>query len=299
MTEDISQTVFGQINDIGLPLGTEIHSRYKIMDYISVGHTSLLYIAEEKGTLAGRKVLIKEFCPFAFANRDLDFRTVVCKGKAYEKQFYKARRVFDRECEITCSLKKLSLKKKEHVAVYIEDFIENDTRYLVLEYVSGMDLGQYMKNGGKLNYKKTMLSFIKIVKNIHSIGILHRDIKPSNVIVKEDGTLVLIDFGSACFIKDAVSEISFVSRGFSAPELYENAKTTMQTDIYSIGAVMYYLLTGILPQSAEERIREDRLKPLSEYIEIPFVLEHAIMKALCLEPQKRLKNLNTLYYLLI
>lgn len=297
MTESINQVVFGQINDIALPLGAKLHSSYEITEYVSVGHTSLLYLAEK--IQSKRKVLIKEFCPFAFANRDLDFKSVVCKGKAYANQFQKAKKSFERECEITSSLKKLEQKKKAHFATYIEDFTENDTKYLVLEYVLGVDLGHYIRNKNKLSYKKIMSPLIKTVRNLHEIGILHRDIKPSNIMIKEDGTIVLIDFGSACFIEDEKSELTFVSKGFSAPELYENMTTTVQTDIYSLGAVMYYLLTGIIPQSAEERIKEDKLKPVSKYAEVPFILEYIIRKALCLKQEKRLKNLKLLYYLFI
>lgn len=288
----------GQINDIGLPLGTELHSCYEIVDYIALGNISLLYTAKEKNQKSDKKILIKEFCPFAFANRDLDFKTVVCKGKAYEKQLLQAKKVFDRDCQITKSLQNLKCNERKHVVTYIDDFEGNGTRYLVLEYVPGVDLEEYLTEGRTLPFKQTIVSLIRIIRSLHKNGIIHRDIKPSNIIVKEDGTLVLIDFGSACYVKDACSEITFVSRGFSAPELYKKEKTSIQTDIYSIGAVMYYLLTGVIPQSAEERIKEDKIKPVSDFIEIPYVLELEIMKTLQLDTEKRLKNLNILRYLL-
>lgn len=299
MAENVGQTVFGQIADVGLPIGTQLHECYQIIDYLSAGHTSLVYLAEIKGNNTRKKALIKEFCPFSLANRDLDFKTVVCKGKAYEKQFCQARELFDRECIIAAQLQKIPKKEKQYIANYIEDFQENKTRYLVFEFVPGMDLKKYIKMGKTLNFKKTVKTLIRVVENLHKIGILHRDIKPSNMIVKEDGDIVVIDFGSACLCKKEEKDIPFVSKGFSAPELYCSGKTTELSDNYSIGAIIYYLLTGVIPQSAEERLKKDELKNISVYIEIPFILEYAIMKTLELDAQKRLKSLKVLYYLLL
>ncbi len=299
MAGNTGQNVFGQIADIGLPIGTQLHECYQIMDYLSAGHISLVYLAETKGGKKSRKVLIKEFCPFTLANRDLDFKTVVCKGKAYKKQFCHEKEMFDRECMIAAQLQKMPEREKRYIANYIEDFQENETRYLVLEFVPGIDLKQYIKMGKTLSFKKTVRTLIRVIENLHKIGILHRDMKPSNIIVKEDGEVVIIDFGSACFSKNEDKEVPFVSKGFSAPELYVNEKTTNLTDNYSVGAIVYYLLTGVVPQSAEKRLKKDELKNISSYIDIPFVLEHIIMKCLELCPKKRLKKLKVLYYLLL
>lgn len=298
MAENVRQNVFGQIADVGLPIGTQLHGCYQIIDYLSVGHISLVYLAEMKDNKTSQKVLIKEFCPFTLANRDLDFKTVVCKGKAYKKQFCQAKEMFDRECMIAAQLQKMPEKEKRYIANYIEDFKENKTRYLVLEFIPGMDLRQYMKKGKPLSFKKTVKTLIRVIESLHKIGILHRDIKPSNMIVKEDGEVVIIDFGSSCLWKQEEKDIPFVSKGFSAPELYHNEKTTNLADNYSVGAVIYYLLTGTVPQSAEKRLQKDELESISTYIDIPFILEYVIMKALELYPEKRLKSLKVLYYLL-
>lgn len=299
MAENARQNVFGQIEDVGLPIGTQLHGCYQIIDYLSAGHISLVYLAEVKDEKTERKVLIKEFCPFTLANRDLDFKTLVCKGNAYKKQFCQARGVFDRECMIAEQLQKMPEKEKRYIANYIEDFQENRTRYLVLEFIPGLDLRQYIKMGKTLNFKKTVRTLIRVIENLHKIGILHRDIKPSNIIVKENGEIALVDFGSACFGKNENNDIPFVSKGFSAPELYHNGKTTNRTDNYSIGAVIYYLLTGLVPQSADKRLKKDELKDISSYTDIPFILEDVIMKTLELCPEKRAKSLKVLYYLLL
>lgn len=299
MAENAGKNVFGQMEDVGLPIGTWIHGCYQIIDYLSAGHTSLVYLAEVKGEKTGRKVLIKEFCPFTLANRDLDFKTVVCKGRAYKKQFCQAKEMFDRECMIAARLQKMPEKEKRYIANYIEDFQENKTRYLVLEFVPGIDLRQYIKMGKTLSFKKTVRTLIRVIENLHKIGILHRDMKPSNIIVKADGEVVVIDFGSACFEKNEDNVVPFVSKGFSAPELYLNEKTTNLTDNYSVGAIIYYLLTGVVPQSADKRLEKDELKSISAYIDIPFILEDVIMKSLKLRPEKRLKSLKVLYYLLL
>lgn len=285
------------IQDIGLELGTKLKERYTLKEYLSMGQTSLLYLAydeEEK-----KEVTVKEFCPYAYANRNLDRKSIVCKSERYRTQFQNMMQAFERECEI---LKKLTLtnhKEQASVVAWKNHFAINETRYLVMEYIKGIDLNEAMEKGEISDYKATIRQIIRMVQYVHKAGILHLDLKPSNIFMDEDGALKLIDFGSARYLDDAEQKISFVSAGYSAPELYSGQKASCATDIYSLGAIIYYFTTGHIPLNAKERLIEDRLPYISEYVTVPAVLERNIMKCLAIKPEDRLKNLKFLCFLLI
>ncbi|SFR97536.1 serine/threonine-protein kinase [Anaeromicropila populeti] len=299
MQEYIDDTLYANMHDVALEFGTVLKSRYRIANYFAIGHTSLLYIAEDLEAKESKesKVLVKEFCPYSFANRDLDRRTVVCKGNAYKKPFMQMFTAFQCECEVVQKLKNLPKDLYVHVVGYIDSFQENETQYLVMDFVEGMDLEHTIQSNCTLNYKKTIRSLISIVKGIHKLNILHRDIKPSNIMVRSDGSLVLIDFGSACLNGQTNTEISFASKGYSAPELYEQKMCTKKTDIYSVGAVIYYLTTGIIPLDAMERKKKDELESVSNYAEVPFIMEYFIKKSMVLNEKHRFHSLSMLYLL--
>lgn len=300
MTENWDEEVFGQFADVGLSLDSILNGgTYKIKQYIAMGHINLVYLAEKNKGNQVKKVLIKEFCPYDYANRDLDKKTLVCKGEAFKRQYEDAKKIFERECKIHQRISMFPFEQRRNIVQYVECFEENNTKYLVLEYIPGVDLNHYIKSNSRLQFKTIAREIISAVMQIHSIGIIHKDLKPSNLIVGKDHKIYVIDFGIAEFAEQQQDDTTvFVSKAFSAPELYHKDKVSFQTDIYSVGAICYYLLTGQMIQSAEERLYEDRVEPLSRFITIPWVLEWAIMKCLYLLPEKRWSSLQILYGLL-
>lgn len=284
------------VEDIGLALGTVLQKRYELKNYISIGQTSLIYLAYD--TICKSEVVVKEFCPYAFANRDLDHMTVVLKREAYKKQYEQMRSAFELECKV---LKKLSMtrKKKSHIVTYFDSFHENETVYLVMEYIDGYDLEDAIRDGEKIPYKKSIRHIIKMVDDIHKAGILHLDLKPSNILINKKQEFVLIDFGSARFANQPSTAVSFATKGYSAPELFTNGAVSVKSDIYSVGAMIYYFTTGRVPESAKERLQEDSLKTLSSYRKVPGILEHFVMKCLSMSEERRPKSLKLLYYLFL
>lgn len=300
MAENWNKEVFGQFADIGLSLDSTLKDgKYKVKQYVAMGHINLVYLAEMKKGDQIKQVLMKEFCPYDYANRDLDKKTLVCKGAAFKRQYENARKIFERECKIHQRINTVPIEQRTNIVRYLEYFEENNTRYLVLEYIAGVDLNHYIKSNSRLQFKELARQIILAVMQIHNIGIIHKDLKPSNLIVGEDHKIYVIDFGVAEFAEEQQKDSTvFVSRVFSAPELYYESKVSFQADVYSVGAICYYLLTGRMIQSAEERLSEDKVIPLSGFVTIPWILEWAIMRCLYLMPEKRWKNLQILYFLL-
>ncbi|MDE5780603.1 MAG: serine/threonine protein kinase [Lachnospiraceae bacterium] len=282
------------IYDIALKKNTIINYRYTINDYISFGNTTILYLAEDRDTK--KKVLIKELCPLKLMNRDLDGKRLVIKN-GLEDEFYKIREGFANEIKIVKLLSDGESALCGRVPQYINEFVENDTLYLVTNYIEGFDLKQRIEKGESLNFGKISYQLADIVQKIHKLGIIHRDIKLSNIFIKPDGTVALLDFGSACIISEEKLFIKYASNGYSAPEMYKEEDSTLYADIYSIGAVMYKMLTGIIPVRADLR-KEKQLNDITEYVQIPWPLAVWIMRALELNPKRRIKSLSLLKFLL-
>lgn len=277
------------VYDIALKNGTKLKERYVIEQVYYWGHTSILYLATDTHTK--EKVAVKEFCPYFYANRDMDGKTVICKGKRYERAYKSAYEAFLQECEIVKKLLDLKETKEGYILQYQNDFLENETAYLVTEFIEGTSLDEVVEQEMDFPFKESMRKLIKIVRSIHKMGIYHRDIKPANIIFRKSGSIVLIDFGSACYKEKQNTELIFVSRGYSAPELYTRMPSGEETDIYSIGALLYYLLSGRQMPGADERMKKEEMEPLEEFVQVPKAMSYMITKAVTIEKEKRLKSL--------
>lgn len=284
------------VEDIALKTEQILHERYVLEEVYYVGHTSIVYLCMDRHT--DKIVVVKEYCPHRLANRDMDGRSVICRNEC-RKQYGQAYAVFQKEIEIVKKLQGLKKPYCNCVIQYVDSFMENETLYLVTELVEGKSLEEYISEGKNYSIRECMLSLVKIVEQIHKMGILHRDIKPANIIVQPDGRITLIDFGSACYSRESGSQLQFVSRGYSAPELYNGEVSTKQTDIYSIGALLYYILTDYQLPPVNELEEGDAIPSISEFRSVPLKLEKAVMKAIEPDRSKRAKNLMQLKFILM
>jgi serine/threonine protein kinase len=282
-----------EVSDIALPMQTVLADKYRIEEVHYLGHTGIVYFGVNiRDSL---KVVIKEFIPYLIANRDMDGKSVVCKGIGCQKQFARAREAFDRECEYVQKLKNLSTPYAGCVVTYLDSFEENDTRYLVTEKIEGKSLQDYLESGNDFSMRATVNMLIDIVQQVHKKGIIHCDIKPSNIVLREDGRVVLIDFGSACCKakkkQNPNRDLMFASRGYSAPELYRGVGIDEKADIYSIGAVLYHMLTDYQLPAPDDYEEKEEIPQISEFIDIPKVHEKVIMKMINRNKKKRPSSL--------
>lgn len=285
-----------EVSDIALPIGTVLKQRYEIKEVYYLGQFGIVYFGID--TARSKDVVIKEFMPYNLANRDMDGVSVVCKSKGLNKQYKQAMAAFVRECDIVKKLRNVKKPYKNCILKYHASFVENNTVYLLTDRIEGRSLQDYIENGDDFSVRDTMKMLVAIVRQIHKKGIVHCDIKPSNIILGEDGKVVLIDFGSACIPKSKGNSMVFVSRGFSAPELYHGGKIDRRADIYSIGAVLYYMLTDYQLPEPDDYEEQEEIPRISEFVEIPEHLENIILKTLNRNKKKRPRSLFLLQIIL-
>ncbi len=190
--------------------------------------------------------------------------------------------------------KTLSRFNKEPGIVHVISWFEtNNTAYMVMEYIEGQTLDLKVKNAGSLSEEEG-INYIKQVatslENIHRSNMIHRDVKPANIIVTPKGQAVLIDFGAARgFVADkSITHSVILTHGYAPIEQYsEKRKRGPFTDIYALGATLYYCLTGDRPISAFD-IKEHPLD--LDKISLSQTTKEVLRKSLEFEPENRYRS---------
>lgn len=183
--------------------------------------------------------------------------------KVYHRSTFTGQEDALKEAKIAAGLYDL-----EGIASARDFFGENDIPCIVMEYVKGVSIKDYVREHGRIAGNKMLLLVKPLLKSlikIHEKGILHRDISADNILLTEDGKLKLIDFGAARFTqkaKDAEYTLIF-KRGFAPIEQCSNVgEQGPWTDVYGICATMYYMVTGIIPDDSVNRYVDDQMLPL-------------------------------------
>uniref|UniRef100_UPI004056BB06 protein kinase domain-containing protein n=1 Tax=Alistipes sp. TaxID=1872444 RepID=UPI004056BB06 len=261
--------------------------KYRIIRMLGSGGFGITYLAEH--VMAKHKVCIKEFFPKEYYNRDEDSCSAKLgsEGSAEMMNIYKAK--FIKEAQIIASLNHPNI-------IHIHDvFTENNTAYYVMEYIAGESLKDVVKLRGALpeaEAVKYIRAVSKAVEYIHERRIMHLDIKPANVMLRaEDDCPILIDFGISKHYDENSGEATSKtpvgkSRGFTPMEQYKEGGVNTfspETDIYSLGATLYYLVTGTIPPQASD-VLEDGLPAL------PSHLSAGVRRAITTAMQSRRKD---------
>jgi len=158
------------------------------------------------------------------------------------------------------------LKNLNHVGIrrIVDIFYENNNLYMVQDYVDGQTLKEYVKVNGRIGTEKIcriISDLCDILGYLHNQkpAIIYRDIKPSNIMITPSGKIVLIDFGISKVYKGDTDKdtVSAGSNGFAAPEQYGSGKCCVQTDIYGIGMLMYFMVKGKIPATGIEPLLDE------------------------------------------
>lgn len=213
---------------VPLPTSHELQDgRYKVLMELGAGGMSAVYLAK----CDGKKVVLKES---------------VLPHDIGEQQQEKARQLFAREASLLLKL------KHPQIAMVLDRFVEEERDYLVLEYIPGLTLAQLVKAHGKQKEKDVLLwgrQLLEILIYLHNQEppLLHRDLTPDNIVVKENKSIVLIDFGAANEFVGQATGTMIGKQCYVAPEQLRG-KASQLSDLYSFGATMHYLLTAIDPE---------------------------------------------------
>jgi uncharacterized protein (TIGR02145 family) len=276
--------------------GTFLHrEKYQILSKISRGNFGITYKAEQ--TSLDRQVCIKEFFFRGFCERSSDGSiTISSSGQEMANSF---RRKFIREA------KRLSQFDHPNIVKVIDVFEENGTAYMVMDYIDGETLQQLVDRKGEFSESEALQYIIPLcnaLEVVHDKGLLHLDIKPSNILIKKHTNIpVLIDFGISKFTEASAEDHSTttpvaLTKGYAPLEQYgqDLAKLTVATDVYSVAATLYKMVTGVTPPEATV-IVQDGIKPPKEINPtLSEQLNSIVLQSLSVKPNHRALSISKL-----
>ena len=245
--------------------------KYRIISTLGQGGFGITYLAEQ--VLVKRKVCIKEFFPKEYYKRDDDSSAATLMSDGFAESMNRFKAKFIKEAQTIAAL------DHPNIIHIFEIFEENGTAYYVMEYVEGESLSDKVKRSGAMDEAEAFGYIHQIAEAlgyIHSEQIMHLDVKPANVMVRsKDNRAILIDFGLSKHYDTASGEATSttpvgVSHGFAPMEQYKEGGVSTfspETDIYSLGATLYYLVTGTIPPQASD-ISEDGLPTLPSHLSV-------------------------------
>lgn len=247
-------------NSYSLQRNTGLIGRYVIQEVLGQGGFGITYLGIDK--LYGNKVAIKEYYPQKIAMRKAQYEDVVTVTSIEEKNNYdKGKKRFLDEAQVMARF-----NKNEGIVKILDFFEANNTAYIVMEYLEGITLKQYLGKYGVLQFRnliEMMLPLLEALIEIHSQGLIHRDISPDNIMVQHNGKLKLMDFGAARdYTESGNKSLTVILKpGYAPPERYQtHGVQGPWTDIYALCATIYKCLTGITPPDAIARVMDDKFK---------------------------------------
>lgn len=255
-------------------LGRILGGRYELEEKIGSGGMAIVYKA--RCHLLKRHVAVK-----------------VLRPELVEDEEFVAR--FKRESQAAASLSHPNIVNIYDVGE------ENGIYYIVMEYVKGKTLKEYIREKGKLDWEEAVRIAIQIcsaLKHAHKNGIIHRDIKPQNILVSEDGTVKVTDFGIARAVTSATVTMAGAnvmgSVHYFSPEQARGGHVDAKSDLYSLGIVLYEMVTGTVPFEGDTAVSvalkhiQEKVKPPEELNpDIPKSLQDVIEKAIEKDQNKR------------
>lgn len=272
--------------------GTTLNGRYLAGRLLHCNGESAVYIGFDSEN--GTKVLIKEYMPDTLCKRVKDSSVVAVNQNAVAQ--YKT--FMSEFVELNKTLAKL--RNVNHINPAIDMFGDNNTGYVVFNFIEGMPLTDHIRGmGGVLTWeqvKKLFPPLFTTLSQIHNAGLIHRGICPDNIIVTPRDELILTGF---CVADERTAETELNSEiydGYAAPEQYSSGKWQgTWTDVYGISALLYRLLTGSVPESAKAREENDVLpEPMSLNSAIPQKVSDVIMNGLALRSDDRIQTVTEL-----
>lgn len=268
--------------------GALLHNNtYRIERVLGQGGFGITYLAVH--VRLKKKVAIKEFFPKAFCDRDADTSHVRTASKANSVTVEKLKTKFIKEAEHIAEM------DSPYIVRITDVFEENHTAYYVMDYIEGQSMSEMVKNEGPMPVKLAVGYITKIGETltfIHSKRMNHLDVKPANIMVRsKDNTPILIDFGLSKQYDSDGNQTSAtpvgISHGYAPIEQYKDGgvgEFSPKTDLYSLAATLYHLITGVVPQQAPNLIDTELTFPST----IPAAIRKSVERAM--SPVKKARH---------
>ena len=274
--------------DYILPCGTVLNGRYVLGRMLGQGGFGISYIAYNLAL--DMTVCIKEYFPAGAAMRSAaNSRLVLWSGGENAEELKRGRESFVKEARKAVKLRDLS-----HVVKVWDVFYENETAYIVMDYIEGQTLKSWLLGRGTPLDEKACFHLLAPVmtdlEQVHARDIIHRDIKPDNLMLTPEGKLMLLDLGAAKDLSGGSSQSSYTvaSQGFSPIEQYaQGGNIGPWTDVYAMCASLYYCVTGKLLPTPMDRMLSDSLD-LSAFSS---AAAEVLKKGLAIRPEERIKSM--------
>lgn len=250
-------------SDVALPPGTRL-SEFEIVDLVGQGGFGIVYLADDHSLQ--RRVAVKEYMPSSLATRGRD-ASVIVRSERHEDTFQVGLRSFVNEARLLAQFDHPALLK-------VYRFWEaNGTAYMAMPYYAGRTLKQYLKDHegpppDEAWIRKILSPVMDALELMHHENCFHRDVAPDNIMLLRDDRPVLLDFGAARrVISDMTQALTVILKpGYAPIEQYAEMPGIKQgpwTDIYALGAVVYFTITGRTPPPAVGRMMQDSYEPLA------------------------------------
>lgn len=284
-----------------LPVGTILQNHYLIGKVLGQGGFGITYLGWDQNLSV--PVAIKEYFPSGVVQRHTELsRNVSCVNGGTIEVFARHRERFLKEAR---SLAQLSdIPEIVHILSY---FVENDTAYIVMEYVDGITLKNHLEQFGRPMTEDEVLSImepvLKALQKVHDHSLIHRDISPDNIMLLKNGGIKLIDFGTVRYIDDSGNSKSTdtVMKGGFAPIEQYNTRGNLGTwtDVYALCATFHYLLTGRRPEEAPARLDNgEKLERLRSRPDLSENFIQILEKGMEVRIADRIQTVKELYRLL-
>ncbi len=287
-----------QLNERALPPGTILAGKYLLGDVIGEGGFGITYRGIDLNLRL--KVAIKEYFPATFASRSIssgiDYRIHVIGGETSE--FYrKGLEDYAKEANRLAQFATLP-----GIVSVLNFFYENNTAYMVMDYIDGITLKDYLqKNNEKLGWQETLELLHPVIlalKEVHKAGIIHRDISPDNIMMSNTGEMVLIDFGAARKVDTSNQKKTVVlKKGYAPLEQYQtDGNQGTWSDVYSFCATMYRIISGQkIPDALAVASGNAKVISLKSIIkDVPTFLDAAVSSGLETDIALRIQSMEEL-----
>ena len=278
----------------GIRPGTILRGRYLVGRVLGQGGFGLTYVGYDL-TLE-IKTAIKEYFPSGLATRNSTVSNQVHRNTTQlDQQSWQA------GCEsfLKEARRMAKIDSLPGIVRVRDTFPENQTAYIVMDFIEGETLKQKLSKTGPMKYSecvRLLRPLMESLGRVHKQGLIHRDISPDNIMVQPDGSVCLLDFGAAKDItfQNAASQ-QVAKKGFSPPEQYrEKGSIGSWTDVYALCATIYYCITGKLVPDAMDRMYEDTLDFEALPSGFPGELADALQEGLRLRPEERTQTVEEL-----